>query len=148
MSGNQLLIAHAAKLVTLLVLAGIIGRARYKTCFLFPMYLLAILAGNSLPSFWPETFFTQWFWILKQGVYDILKLGIGLELGFRIFRAYPGTHRRALMACVAVLGLTTFGIINWSIPMGGYQVMITQFYPRVAAGTIWLMAGIVMLVAW
>jgi hypothetical protein len=149
MSGFDLLVGHAVKIATLLTLIGIIGRHRYRTSLLFPVYLVAILAGNSLPTFWPATFYTQWFWILKQAVYDILKLGVALELGYRIFRAYPGTHRRALTACAMVLGITTVAIIHSSIPVGGgYQTMFTQFYPRVAAGTIWMLIGIVALVAW
>jgi hypothetical protein len=149
MNSDQLLIAHAVKFATFLALAGIIGRRRYTTCFLFPVYLLAILVGNALPSFWPETFYTQWFWILKQGVYDLLKLGVGLELAFRIFRTFPGTHRRALMACATVLGITTVGIITSNIPIQASQkILLTEWYPRVAAGTIWLLTAIVGLVVW
>ena len=147
MNGDQILVAHAVKFATFLALAGILGRGRYRTCVLFPTYLLAILVGNALVSFWPETFYTRWFWILKQAVYDLLKLGVGLELGFRIFRAYPGTHRRALMACAAVLGITTVAIINVGMFQGAVPV-VYDYYPRVAAGTIWLMTAIVALVAW
>ena len=147
MSGNPLLIAHAVKLATFLALMGILARRRYRTSFLFPTYLLAILTGNALVSFWPATFFTQWFWILKQAVYDILKLGIALELAFRIFRAFPGTHRRALMACSTVLGITTFAIINSGM-VGVSTPVMHDYYPRVSAGTIWLMTAIVALVAW
>lgn len=149
MNSDQLLVAHAVKLATFLTLLGIIGRGRYRTCFAFPVYLLAILLGNALVSFWPETFYTQWFWIVKQTVYDLLKLAVGLELAFRIFRSYPGTHRRALMVCTAILGITTVAIVTSSLPLGAtHASMLMEFFPRIAAGTIWLLTAIVLLVTW
>ena len=40
-------------------------------------------------------FFTPSFWVLKQGVYDVLKMAIALELALRAFVAFPGAARTA-----------------------------------------------------
>jgi hypothetical protein len=59
------------------------------------LYVAAILVGNSLATLWPHRFYTPAFWVLKQGVYDLLKIAVGIELAWRAFRGLPGrvAHR-------------------------------------------------------
>ena len=91
MSDLQLLVAHAVKLALLALLAGIVlarageavlGRSR-STCWRSSL-------GNILVTLWPARFFTPSFWVLKQGVYDALKMAVALELAWRAFDAFPG----------------------------------------------------------
>ena len=57
MTAQQVLIAHAVKILVLLTLAGIVARRRWASCWSFTGYLAVILVCNSLVSFWPERFF-------------------------------------------------------------------------------------------
>jgi hypothetical protein len=66
MNDVEVLVAHAVKLGLLAVLAGILLRGRLRLCWVFPLYALAILAGNSLVTLWPARFYNASFWVLKQ----------------------------------------------------------------------------------
>ena len=45
--------------------------------------------------------------MLKQGVYDALKMAIALELAWRAFEAFPGAMRTARVAVLALLAVST-----------------------------------------
>ena len=82
MTDLQLVVAHAAKVALLALIAGIVWRGRARLCWSFALYALAILLGNILVSLWPSRFLTPSFWMLKQGVYDILKMAIATSERF------------------------------------------------------------------
>src|SRR5204863_2905304 len=75
----QVVIAHAVKALVLLTLAGIGARHRARLSWSFLAYLITILICNSLISLWPDRFFVSWFWMLKQALYDSLRLAIAVE---------------------------------------------------------------------
>lgn len=147
MTPTQLLVAHAVKFLVFLALAGILTRRRAHLCWSFFGYLAAILACNSLVSFWPEHFFKPWFWILQHGLYDALKMGIAVELAFRTFQAFPRakvTARRVLFGLLLVTSVALIGIPTTS----NYSVVVLEWQPRVLTGTIWLMNGLAILITW
>ena len=55
----------------------------------------------------PERFFNASFWVLKQGVYDLLKMAIAIELAWRAFAAFPGAWRTARVVLLALAGVST-----------------------------------------
>src|SRR5262249_4486389 len=119
----------------------------------FTTYLLLILTCNSLSTFWPETFYTQWFWILKQGLYDAMKMGIAAELAFRVFQAFPtaqATARRVLFALLAGTALSVVRVphIGGGDSPNAYGAAAMEWEPRVLTGTIWLLNGLALLVIW
>jgi hypothetical protein len=153
MTGWQVLVAHAVKVLVLLALAGIVARHRARMCWSFLAYLITTFACNSLISLWPDTFFVSWFWMLKQALYDCLRLAIAVELAYRTFRAFPGaqaTARRLVFAILAVTSLALIGIPS-GLSAGSpalYNAALQEWEPRVMTGTIWLMNGLAVLVIW
>lgn len=146
MSGPQLVLAHLNKVVMLAVLAGMIWRARAGQCWAFSLYLLATMTGNVLASFWPERFFTPSFWMLKQAVYDLLKVAIGAELAWRALAAFPGTWRTARVVFAGLLGVTTL-VLVWVTPRASYETLWT-WHPSVLTGAVWPLTVTALIVTW
>jgi len=146
MSDLQLLVAHAAKLALLALLAGILWRGRARLCWSFALYVLAVLLGNVLVSFWPSRFFTPSFWVLKQGVYDALKMAIALELAWRAFNAFPGAARTARGVIPSLLALSTLSLAVLT-PASSYNT-VWDWQPRVATAALWLLTAVSLMVVW
>lgn len=147
MSEHQLLIANLARTAVLLTIVGLLVRRRASVCWSFLAYLVAILVGNSLSSFWPERFYTQSFYILKQSVYNVLKLCLAAELTYRVFRAFPGALARARVVLAPLVAFTAVGII--SVPTGtDFVDIVTRYHPQIQTGVIWLLSATAVLAVW
>jgi hypothetical protein len=146
MSDFQLLVAHAAKLALLALLAGIVWRGRAGLCWSFGLYVLAILLGNTLATIWPSRFLNPSFWVLKQGVYDALKMAVALELAWRAFGAFPGAARTARAVIPALLALSTLALAVLT-PASSYMT-VWDWQPRVATAALWLLTATALMVVW
>jgi len=141
-----LAVAHAVKVALLVTLAGIVARRRVRLCWAFPLYVVAILLGNSLQSFWPAQFHTSEFWIVKQRVYDALKLVLALELAWRAFRLFPGALRTARVVLGVILAATTL-VVAFVTPPADYSTL-WQWQPSIVTGTLWMFTATALLVVW
>jgi len=147
MSAHQVLLANLVRTAVFLILVGLVVRRRTGVCWTFVAYLSTILVCNSLISFWPETFFTKSFYLLKQSLYDTLKLAVAAELAYRVFHAFPGALAKARMVLAPLLALVTIGLI--SVPTStDYIDIVTRYHPQIQTGVIWLMAATAVLAVW
>ncbi len=146
MTPDQVLIAHIVKVLALFTLVGILWRGRAHLCWSFVAYLVTVLVCNSLVTFWPERFFRPWFWILQEGLYSALNMAIAVELGFRIFQAFPAAQATARGLLFLLLVATSLVLIG--SPVTGNWAVVTEWQPRVLTGTIWLMNGLALLITW
>jgi hypothetical protein len=146
MSELQVALSHAVKLGLVAVLAGLVARGRARLCWSFAAYLAAILIGNSTASFWPERFYTGSFWVLKQGVYDALKMAVALELAWRAFDSFPGAMRTVKLALLALLALSTVSL-GALTPPSSYMA-VWEWQPGVATAALWLLTATALLVVW
>jgi hypothetical protein len=153
MTSWQVLVAHAVKVLVLLTLAGIVARHRARLCWSFVAYLSTIIVSNTLITLWPETFFVPSFYLLKQALYDCLRLAIAIELAYRTFQAFPGAQSVARRVVFASLMITSLALIGVPSGLSGgspslYEAALKEWEPRVMTGTIWLMNGVALLVIW
>jgi hypothetical protein len=147
MSPEHILVAHVVKALVFFALAGMLVRRRAHLCWSFVAYLVTVLVSNSLVTFWPEQFFKVWFWILTQGLFDALGMGIAVELGYRTFQAFPRAQATARRVLFVVLFATSAALIG--IPIAStYGQVVFDWQPRVLAGTIWVMNGLAVLITW
>lgn len=146
MSELQAALAHVNRLALLALLVGLVGRRRARLCWSFPAYALAILVGNSLATFWPDRFYTPEFWVLKQGVYDILKMAVALELAWRAFEAFPGARRTARLVLLALLATSTLVLGGLTPPSSYADLWVWQ--PGTATAALWLLTATALLVVW
>ena len=142
----QLTVAHATKLVLLAALVGLFVRRRHTACYSFTVYLAVVFTCNCLVSFWPGTFWVYDFWIMKQAAYDILKLAIALELGARAVQAFPGAAAAARLVALLVL---CAALLLIGTTVGSFEGLRTwDWLTTTSTATIWVFAGVGMLVLW
>lgn len=146
MTGLSLAVAHVVKLALLLLIAGVLVRARVRLCWVFPAYLVAIFLGNTLPSFWPWHFYTPAFWVLKQGVYDVLKMLLAIELAWRAFQHFPGALHTARIVLLAVLLVSTL-VLALLTPPSSYAT-VWHHQPSVVTAALWLLTATALMVVW
>jgi hypothetical protein len=153
MTSAQVLIANAVKILLLLTFVGIVARRRAHLCWSFTAYLALILSCNCLSTFWPDRFYTNWFWILKQSLYDAFKMAIALELAYRVFQAFPSaqaTARKVVFVLLFVTALVLTGVPRAASPEGPsiYGAALLEWEPRLLTGMIWVLNGLALLVIW
>jgi hypothetical protein len=144
MSEAQWAVAQLVKVAMLALLIAMAMRGRLGLCWSFTAYVVAILLGNSLSTFWPQTFYTHSFWVVKQGVYDLLKMATGIELAWRAFSAFPGAWRVARAVIVILLSVSTVALA-WFTPLWSYR-RLWEWQPGVVTATVWLLASLALLV--
>lgn len=146
MTDLELAIAHGVKLAILATLVGAVIRGHHRRCWTFTAYLGVIVSCNTLVTSWPGIFRTEEFWVLKQGAYDVLKLVIALELGFRTVRVFPGAAAAARRLAIVVL-LASLAVILTGAGHESYRSLFA-WQPQIIAATVWLFALTALLVAW
>jgi len=146
-NGDELLIANGVRSAIILALVGLFVRRRATLCWSFVAYLSATLVCNSLISFWPDRFFMLWFYLLKESLYDILKLAIAAELALRIFRAFPGAAARARLL-LAPLVAALVGILLLKAIQADPGIAVLRHHPMGQTATIWLLTAMSLLAVW
>ena len=136
MSTTQLFVAHLIRAGILVTLIALVRRGHHRRCWSFSIYLVAILIGNTLSSFWPQLFHTPEFWMLKQALYDALKLLVGVEIMWRGTKAFPGARARGHVLLLVVLLLGAAVIL--ATPSGSTYKTLWAWQPRAVAAAVWL----------
>jgi len=148
---DQLAIGIAVDVVLAIAWIGLVLRQRWRLAWLFSAYVPVVVVCGLLQAIAPAQFFVAWFWMAKQVAYDILKLGIALELAWRTFRAFPGAQAAARPVLLAILGFTTVAVMAAPTDSSASELFLIasgQLHPRVLNGTIWLMAATLALAHW
>jgi hypothetical protein len=133
------------------VAVGLVVRGRWRLGYFFAAYLAAGLGWNVLVGIWPDRFFTAAFFMIIQAVYDILKLGLVLEMAWRTFRVFPGARAGVRAASVALLVATILAAVAVPLAIRGwdsYETALGQFHPLVLTGTIWLIVVVLAAAKW
>jgi hypothetical protein len=144
MSEAQWVVAQLVKVSLLALLVAMAMRGRLGLCWSFTLYLVTILVGNSLSTLWPHRFYTPAFWVLKQGVYDLLKIAVGIELAWRAFSAFPGAWRIARVVILLLLTSSTVALA-WLTPRSMYR-NLWDWQPGVVTAAVWLLTAVALLV--
>jgi len=144
MSELQWVVAQLVKVGLLALIVAMAMRGRFGVCWSFTLYVAAILVGNSLATLWPHRFYTPAFWVLKQGVYDLLKIAVGIELAWRAFSAFPGAWRIARVVILLLLTSSTVALA-WLTPRSMYR-NLWDWQPGVVTAAVWLLTAVALLV--
>ena len=142
MSPLKRALAVAVVILLCAILAGLVARRRAASCWSFVAYLAAVALSDLLILRWPERFWQEDFWILKESVHNLLKLAVALELMIRIFQPFPLAYAAARRAAlVVVAGL---GALIWLSLSGGtdYHAVVGRLHPHVNDGTVWLLVAL------
>jgi hypothetical protein len=146
METHQAVIAVAVNLAMAGTLVGLVARGRARHCWSFVAYLCAVLTCDLLVLSSPRRYYTQEFWLVKQGMFDVLRTAVALEMTWRVVRSFPGAMRTARwMALAMLVGVTV--VLASGPHRAGYNVMF-EWQPRIVACTAMLFALTALLVAW
>ena len=146
MSATQMALVWGVNLALVATLVGLARRRRLRLCWTFPLYALAVVCCETLVAVWPSRFYTPAFWLLKQALYDATKVGVALELAYRVMRMFPGALRTARKWVLLLLWASTLLIVMppWS---ASYRV-VGEWQPRILLGVVWLFALTALIVLW
>jgi hypothetical protein len=136
MSPHQRAMVVAVFLGGLVALCGLLYRRRARECGAYVAYLSLLLAWGFCLEMWPERFYVWTWWMVKQAVFDALKIGVALELAYRAVSAFPGARARLQVAMLAILGLSTLIITTGPVHSPG--VALWEWQPKVVVATIWI----------
>ncbi len=148
------MIAWAGPAGCLAILCGLTVRRRLGACYSFVAYLLAVAASDLLVLLWPDQFFRQTFWLGKELAITVCRLGIAVELGYRISRAFPGARSTARGALLLSLWVTLLIVAADSYTLAPQQEasalapLLSHLQPRLLNGTIWLLTAVALLALW
>lgn len=148
MTADQAAVALLVEIALAVTAVGLLARGRWRLSWFFSAYVPTALLGNVLVTWWPEVFFAPRFWVAKQAIYDLLKLGLAVELSWRAFRVFPGAQALARRAVVMILALTTVGVAAISGAGLDYLTASGRLHPRLLNGTVWLFVTTLALAQW
>ncbi len=151
MSPYNLAVGHAAAIAFLATAVGLVVRGRWRLSWAFAAYVPVVLSCNVVTGLWPQHFFVDGFSMGKQAAYDVLKLGIALELGWRTFHLFPGAESAARKIALVILTVTALSALAVPTLSWGDDFVLTALgliHPRVINGTIWLMAATLVIAQW
>lgn len=138
MTFDQKLTAAIAQLAMLACLVGLVRKRRWRLCYGFTAYVVAIVTLGPLQTWWPSRFNTWGYWSFKQTVYDALKLTLAVELTWRVCRWFPGAKASAERWVLGVLLLSALGLFLRPWSHDPLLEFAGELRARAATCTVWL----------
>lgn len=139
--------AAVARVLFVFALVGVFWKRQQSKCWSFVAYLLATLVLGGLMSLWPARFWNWPFWLFSRYTYAGLKVLIALELGAQVFRAFPGAKVVARSFNLAMVFL--LAVLMAALPSSAdFGPFWTQAHLRLTTWTVWMFAGMAILVGW
>jgi hypothetical protein len=149
MTELQWWIGAVSVLITAVLLAGLVVRRRYRSCYTFSVYLVTVLAADTLILLWPEIFHRWAFWILKENVHSLLKFAIALELALRTLQGFPGARATARAVVLLVLLVALGGMLAEPLdPRLELYDLASRLHPRILNTAIWLFTAVAVVILW
>jgi hypothetical protein len=165
----DLAVVLAGEVACLLVLAGLFVRRRHRVCYVFPVYLLVVVAADFLMLLGPRHlepphplygilgqggFYSRPFWLMKEVLINLLRFALALELAYRTFRAFPGARSTARGVVLVLTTVTLVSLLAITPEVStldrGDQItqIIGRLQPRVLNGSVWLFTGMAAVIVW
>jgi hypothetical protein len=127
-----------------LLFGALLWRHHYRRMPLFTMYVGGSHVFSAVYGLHP----TWETWMLVQVVTAALRFGVGLELTYRIFGAFPGAAVTARRVMLVILAATAVIAMAAAPPDVTYTRMHAESIPRMASAAIWMLTALAGLVLW
>ena len=147
MNAVQQLIAALGTALVAAAVVGCIARARYRAWWFFFLYLLTVLASDSLVLAAPARFHTPEFWRAKETAITALRFAMACEVGVRTMRSFPGALTTARRMVLLILAVTLAALVSQP-PPAQFTGFVGDLLPRVLNGSAWMMMAIAGLILW
>ncbi|MCL4820251.1 MAG: hypothetical protein KJ067_13970 [Vicinamibacteria bacterium] len=145
---QQLLVALAVVLIVGLLL-GLVRRRTIRACYSWVGYLITVATAEVLILLWPSVFWTWHFWVGKELLLGLFKLGLGLEIGALAFRRFPGARSVARgMAALTLAGTALLLLQGSGKEMSSLAAVALEAHARLSHATALLLVALGLLVLW
>jgi hypothetical protein len=144
MTPAQKLIAGTVQLLMLLCVLGLIRNGRWRQCITFTLYCSTVVCLEPFQTWYPSKFNVWSYYLAKQSIYEVLKIGMALELAYRALRYFPGAKATAgPLLLVALVGCA------FSLPsiQGEGRQYVLSVHAHLSLTTLWLLS-ITWVVIW
>ena len=144
MSVTQLVVGWLSVAQSALLFGALLWRGHYRRLPLLTMYVAGSNAFDVVYGLHP----TYETWMLLQIVNAGLRLGVTLELTYRLFGAFPAaaaTARRAMLVILVFTAVTAVATAPLDVT---YTRMHAETIPRMASATVWMLTVLAGLVLW
>ena len=122
----------------------LLWRRHYRRLPLFTLYVAGSNAFDVVYGLHP----TWETWMLLQSVNAVLRLGVALELTYRLFGAFPGAAATARVVMLVILVFTAVTAIATAPLDVTYTRMHAEAIPRMGSAAIWMLTVLAGLVLW
>jgi hypothetical protein len=146
MDPSRALVGDLVGVLQFVLLAGILLRRRYRLCWSFAAYVLAVFVGDRLTRSWPVTFDTAAWWTTKEMLYGWLKVVVVSEIGLLTFARLQRAQR---FLWRLLQGLVLLGLLAQLAPAAATHGLAIPWgsLARGQASVLCLLAAVVMLAA-
>lgn len=137
---------HLTRAILLVALAVILRNGLHRKCWTFVAYVISVLTCGSLMAYWPGVFYNAPFYGFSRDLYAGLKLLVALEVGMHVLEAFPRARAVARTLAAALLAVVVLSVAAAAPWLGWSAWQLSR--ARLNAGTIWLFAGLAIIVLW
>jgi hypothetical protein len=137
MAPFQFFLGSAVLIASVLTLVGIFRTGRFRECWTYVGYVMALIGFGAPMALWPDRFWNLSWYLAKEAIYDSLRIGVALELAFRVTSSFPGAaaRLRRLTLLVLIIGASTIALA----PGGRSYSQIYDWQPAITHAAIWLL---------
>ena len=128
------------------VVAGLFQKGKWKECLTFSAYITLATVFSALIFLFPKHYTPQVF-IIKQGIYDTLLLGMAIELSIRVFAAFRGVADRVRGFLALVVIVSTSAVFLLTLANASYAELST-YQPETTTSGVWCLAFVALLIVW
>jgi hypothetical protein len=132
-------IADLTAILLFVSICGLLVRQRAHLSWAFFAYLIAVLLGNRLVTWWPDRFWNYGFYRGKEATYASLTVLAAFEIALLTFSMFPVARRRALGTMLAAL---VFSLVAADLQLTGtafaWMESLGLLTPGGQAGRLWL----------
>ncbi len=132
-----------------LALAGLFLRGHVRIARMFASYLAFVVFCDITLALWPGLW-TWEGWLFRHTMYDLLKLGIAIEVAYLVFLGFPGAAQSARAVLFLFLAGTLVAVLAMPTDPSSYgqRFLVGEFRPRIENGLAWLFTMTAALVVW
>ena len=129
-----------------LIVVGLLRTGRVRESVAFSCYIgVATLFGFAIVS--SPSLYTPEVFMVKQGIYDGLLIGMAIELSIRVFGAFRGVAQRVRAQLAAAVIASTV-IVLLVTPENAAYGDLSRYQPAITTAGIWCLSFVGLLIVW
>lgn len=129
-----------------IALLGLAYRRRFRTCVVFPFFLLVSGLVGPLLLAWPDVFWTWRFMFVSSTVQALLSAGMAVEIAIKTLRPPLNAGRQRIRRLLFIIGGgTLLSLVFYPRPLRN-AFDWTLFAEHTVYGTAWMFAAFLLVV--